>query len=415
VEEAVVISGISDLALYINTRLNTMGFRSKLVTVGYQGQDPSVVNLTIIYYWLDFLLQRFRSFVFRYIILNVDKKYHYYQDINEDKHYFPVRTLLNKIGKPKCIFILFNYRLLTSNSIRIIWEKTNATIFLLMPDMALITGGCSYSWDCKHYQNGCGNCPAIQNFSRKKLASETLYKKIKNLNGIKLLPLVFSSEQKAQAEGSLLFKSQNAIKCFFPIDEHIFKPGDMSRERSYLKLPQDAKIILFGAQNVFDKRKGFVELKDAIKMLIKMKRIQKLHLIVAGRTGKSLDDISSLVPTTEVGLLNHEMLSRIYRAANLFVCPSLADSGPTMVNQSLLCGTPVVAFDVGVAIDLIKNGETGYLVKDRSSSGLAAGINNFFRQSQSDQKEFRKNCIKARRHMIEFGFFNVIKNYIKQQ
>jgi glycosyltransferase involved in cell wall biosynthesis len=142
--------------------------------------------------------------------------------------------------------------------------------------------------------------------------------------------------------------------------------------------------------------------------------IQNLHLVIAGQTDDLLDDISSLIPITKMGMVNHEILSQLYRAADLFVCPSLADSGPTMVNQSILCGTPVVAFDVGVSIDLVKDGHTGYLAKDRSSNGLATAIHKFFMHSEAEQIKFKINCINLRKEMIKYSFFNAIKEYIKK-
>jgi glycosyltransferase involved in cell wall biosynthesis len=45
-----------------------------------------------------------------------------------------------------------------------------------------------------------------------------------------------------------------------------------------------------------------------------------------------------------------------------------------MINESIMCGTPVVSFRMGVAEDLIINGETGYIVKLKNIRDLANGI-----------------------------------------
>jgi len=45
-----------------------------------------------------------------------------------------------------------------------------------------------------------------------------------------------------------------------------------------------------------------------------------------------------------------------------------------MINQSIMCGTPVVSFEMGVAQDLVKDGETGYRAKIKDSVDLAQGI-----------------------------------------
>jgi glycosyltransferase involved in cell wall biosynthesis len=45
-----------------------------------------------------------------------------------------------------------------------------------------------------------------------------------------------------------------------------------------------------------------------------------------------------------------------------------------MIPESMLCGTPVVAFDTGGAPDLIRPGGTGYLARYKDSGDLAEGI-----------------------------------------
>jgi glycosyltransferase involved in cell wall biosynthesis len=45
-----------------------------------------------------------------------------------------------------------------------------------------------------------------------------------------------------------------------------------------------------------------------------------------------------------------------------------------MINQSLMCGTPVVAFNTGVAQDLVINGKTGYRATVGDTNDLTRGI-----------------------------------------
>ena len=42
--------------------------------------------------------------------------------------------------------------------------------------------------------------------------------------------------------------------------------------------------------------------------------------------------------------------------------------------ESLTCGTPVVAFEIGGMPDMISHGENGYLAKPYESADLAKGI-----------------------------------------
>jgi glycosyltransferase involved in cell wall biosynthesis len=52
--------------------------------------------------------------------------------------------------------------------------------------------------------------------------------------------------------------------------------------------------------------------------------------------------------------------------------------------ESLACGTPVVAADVGDLKNIIRQGETGYVVEDNSPEKLAAGIKTLLSNPQLD-------------------------------
>lgn len=54
--------------------------------------------------------------------------------------------------------------------------------------------------------------------------------------------------------------------------------------------------------------------------------------------------------------------------------PSIGDAGPSTVNQSICCGTPVVAFEIGTAIDVIENGISGYRAAFKDVDDYAHGI-----------------------------------------
>jgi len=69
----------------------------------------------------------------------------------------------------------------------------------------------------------------------------------------------------------------------------------------------------------------------------------------------------------------HE-LAALYHHADLFVLPSAAEALPSVVTEAMLCGTPVVATDVGGVREQLAG--HGLLVRPGNSAELAAAIGN---------------------------------------
>jgi glycosyltransferase involved in cell wall biosynthesis len=134
----------------------------------------------------------------------------------------------------------------------------------------------------------------------------------------------------------------------------------------------DKKIIFFGAARLDVPRKGFAFLRESLTLLARDNYLDLLLVIAGSGIAYQLDAIP--IKKVLLGNLNFEELAATYHAADIFVCPTIADSGPTMVNQSIMCGTPVVTFDVGVCMDLVLEKETGILVNKNDSFGLYNGI-----------------------------------------
>ena len=53
----------------------------------------------------------------------------------------------------------------------------------------------------------------------------------------------------------------------------------------------------------------------------------------------------------------------VYSAADLYVTPSRAESFGQTILESLSCGTPVVAFNLGPIPELVRPEITGYLAE----------------------------------------------------
>jgi len=274
-------------------------------------------------------------------------------------------------------------------------KYTGAAIYWCGLDMAPLTGGCHYAWECKGYQKDCNLCPAILNVKQKNRAFKNLKKKNKYLSDSKISFIAPTSSLEEQAKQSSLFSSKNIIKIFLSIDNNIFKPANKNDVRKILNIPLNKKIILIGSLDIEEKRKGFSYLIKALNHLnetIDRKTREEILLLVIG---EKKGDIHTKLPfeTLFIGRINDDAkLAMIYQASDLYVCSSIEDAGPMMINEAIMCGTPVVAFDNGVAKDLVLNFETGYRAILKDYKDLAFGIKKVLFQTNENYINYVDNC-----------------------
>jgi glycosyltransferase involved in cell wall biosynthesis len=79
-----------------------------------------------------------------------------------------------------------------------------------------------------------------------------------------------------------------------------------------------------------------------------------------------------------LGLVPHERMAEVYSAADVSVLASAREGMPNVVLESLACGTPVVATDVGGIGEVVTAPVAGRLVRERSAAGLCEALERVF-------------------------------------
>ena len=150
-----------------------------------------------------------------------------------------------------------------------------------------------------------------------------------------------------------------------PINLKSFSPGDRTAARRKLGLPEKGLVVLAGADSLKDRRKGFDLLGEAWKL----GSFHDVTLALFGRHGENR------LSEQYLGNLNSdEELVAAYRAADLYVHPARMENAPCTIQESLACGTPVVAFAVGGVPEMVRPDETGFLAESVDSISLAATL-----------------------------------------
>ena len=130
-----------------------------------------------------------------------------------------------------------------------------------------------------------------------------------------------------------------------------------------------------------------VPIKGIDKLLMALnhlENIERLRLLVIGGDKNCQDEVNRLrrlskslkieSSVTFLGLVEQEKLPYFYSAADVCVFPSHYESFGLVALESLACGTPVVATDVGGIRSVVRDGETGYIVLDNVPQLLAEKI-----------------------------------------
>ena len=275
------------------------------------------------------------------------------------------------------------------------FEQVKKPVVWTFHDMNPFTGGCHYDEGCGKYANGCGACPQLASDQKDDLSKKIFEQKVQAVQQIPDHKLIIAGNSRwttEEARKSRIFEGKKIKTVHLGVNHNLFKPRDTAAIRPLFGIPEDATVLLFGAPNVANRRKGFSELKEAVEKL--RTKTPELVLISFGEGDASFDtDIHHI----QLGRIeNNLFLSMVYNAADLFVIPSLQETFGQTCLEAMACGVPCAGFDTGGIPDMINPGETGYLAETGNPVSLAEAIVN----TLGKKEELGKNA----RKMVEASF-----------
>ena len=340
------------------------------------------------------------SFKFFRIITKRDYKlltqrYFFYK--NEKRPPVSNRRLLKALPKDKrydLILIMFWQEMLSASSLEALYDKYKCPIFIGCVDYSPMTGGCHFISDCPTFENGCGACEIWYSKKTKDFTYKNVLEKKRIYEKIKPVLLVNKYMDENYASKSPMLKNIQKKYIFPVINEDLFCPIDKKIAKKELNIDENKKVIFFACQNLHDTRKGgkyvLVALDNFYNELTDEQR-ENILVILAGRAEKEIESIVKFNCKT-FGFVDTNKLIKLYQAADVYLSGSVIDAGPMMVNQALSCGVPVVAFNIGTAIDVINGKNTGYVSKEISSQAFADGIKWWYELNGSEYSEVSRNC-----------------------
>ncbi len=198
------------------------------------------------------------------------------------------------------------------------------------------------------------------------------------------------------------------------VNMELFQPVARAAARQELGLT-DEKILLFVGR--IDPLKGIGQLLKAVPYL---NNIKGLRLVIIGGDEHSRSEVEKLRKlsreldiydmVTFQGLIKHEQLPYFYSAADVCVVPSYYESFGLVALESLACGTPVVATDVGDLKNIVRQGETGYVVAENTPQNLADSIALLLSRPPRDMESARS----VRASISGYSWANISEGIIRE-
>ena len=164
------------------------------------------------------------------------------------------------------------------------------------------------------------------------------------------------------------------------VDHSVFFPDDAGARAGSGSDSTVGRVLLFVGRIQPLKGVGM-----AVRCLAELDDPAAMLLVVGGPSGPDGHDELARVQALahELGVAAnvrfvppqpHTRLAEFYRAAEVCIVPSRAESFGLVALEAAACGTPVVAASVGGLRSLVDDGTTGFLVDSRDPAAYAAPV-----------------------------------------
>jgi len=265
-------------------------------------------------------------------------------------------------------------------------------------DMNPITGGCHYAESCRGFEKYCGRCPQLGSSEENDYSREQWRRKkiaYRELDITVVTPSQWLAGEVRRS--SLLGKVPvHVIPNSVPTD--VFKPLQRAAIRNSLGLAEQTPVLLFGADYLHTRRKGFAELVTALDLLraagSPVASVAPVAPVLLTFGHAETVDLNKLpLRCLHLGVLRTaEEVALACNAADCLVIPSLEDNLPNVVLEALACGLPVAGFATGGIPDMVEEGVTGRLAPTGDCPGLAQAIAALCAMPASARQQMRLQC-----------------------
>lgn len=254
-------------------------------------------------------------------------------------------------------------------------------ILWTLHDMWSFTGRCAYNGNCALFHSGCDQrCPTPDEYPP--LPPEWIHgdweTKKMVIQGQSLLHAVCPSTWLAEQAMSGYWPGDRVHVIPYPFDVEMLPLMRMDTREEF-SLDPDKPVLLFGAMDVKDPRKG----GPILEQLVNQWDGEPVQCLTFGSGNLNVEN--SRVRIVRSGMVDGpEKLRRVYSAADIYLHPALEDNFPNTIVEALSCGCPVICSKGIGSSDVIDNGANGFTLESMTVELLEQAIHRYLRQTDKE-------------------------------
>jgi len=282
---------------------------------------------------------RLSSKIYTYLAVLTGRQYTY--------SYYETYKLIRyiKIIKPDLVNIhAININTVNKYKLLEYLKSNNIKTVITFHSEIFYTGGCSHSYECLKWQNGCGDCPNLWEATHSLFLDNTKYfwnllKSIYNNFEKDLSIICVSNWLRNRAINSPFFINNKVDVIYNGIDtNNLYRPREIDLD--IVDDINNRKIILHVTPSFKSKIKGGKYVKQVIELL----NADDFYFIIIGYD--SDENMPNNVKTIK-SINDPILLSKYYSLADITLLTSEVETFSMVTAESLACGTPVVGFKCG--------------------------------------------------------------------
>ena len=254
---------------------------------------------------------------------------------------------------------------------------------------------------CDQYLSGCQSCPAVVDERDQSVVSASF--RLKSLVYRYRPDIVFcaiSDWLKNFMKMAPLTSQHEILSLNNPIP--IEKSPSRSVLRSEFGIEADKNVILFPIHTSENTRKGFSLGLEALGEFYEMlddEDRQNITIAVFGNVSK-VEKKDLLFETISLGFIKDSVTkSRLYKAADVCIVPTLQESLSVVASECVRHGTPVVSFSTSGLEHFVKHRANGYTADCFDTKDLARGL--YWSLYQSKRLSVRSSASRIGRELFD--------------